>query len=324
MNQDIFVLVEHFGGKVTDITFIMLAQARQLATATGGKSVAVLLGSAADGLAKNLEADQVLYIDDPALAEFTGEAYTTTLAGLLQDKQPRLMLFGDTTIGADIASKLSARMNLPTVSYCLRIEADGGSLKSVSQICGGKIMTEAELPEETVLAAMLPGSFKVEEGQSSETPAVEKLSAPDLSGLKMTFKQYIEPDASDIDISTESILVAIGRGIEREDNVELAEELAKALGGAVCASRPVVDQNWLPTTRLVGKSGKTVKAKAYLALGISGAPEHSEAITSSDLIIAVNTDPTAPIFGTAKYGVEADMLDLMEALTEKIQDKKGG
>ena len=119
-----------------------------------------------------------------------------------------------------------------------------------------------------------------------------------------------------MDISKESLLIAVGRGIQNKDNIALAEDLAKAMGGVVTGSRPVIDQGWLAASRLVGKSGKHVKPKIYLALGISGAPEHVEAITDSDTIIAVNTDPAAPIFNIAKYGVEVDMFDLIEALTD--------
>jgi electron transfer flavoprotein alpha subunit len=126
-----------------------------------------------------------------------------------------------------------------------------------------------------------------------------------------------------VDITQQAVLVGVGRGIQQQDNVGLAEELAQALGGAVCASRPVVDQGWLPTTRQVGKSGMTVKPKAYLALGISGAPEHQEGMKGSDLIIAVNTDAKAPIFDVAHYGVEVDVLDLLPALVEAVQARKG-
>jgi electron transfer flavoprotein alpha subunit len=133
---------------------------------------------------------------------------------------------------------------------------------------------------------------------------------------------YIEPEAGDVDISTEPILISVGRGIQTEDNIELAEELAEALGGTLCASRPVVDQGWLPTSRLVGKSGLSVKPKLYLAIGISGAPEHIEGITDSEMIIAINTDPTAPIFESANYGAEIDLFDLIEVLTENVEEAK--
>ena len=116
----------------------------------------------------------------------------------------------------------------------------------------------------------------------------------------------ILPEAGDVDITQQEVLVAVGRGIQQQDNLEVAEELAAALGGAVAASRPIVDQGWLPATRQVGKSGMTVKPKCLISLGISGAPEHVEGMKDAELIIAVNTDPNAPIFDVADYGVVAD------------------
>jgi electron transfer flavoprotein alpha subunit len=135
-------------------------------------------------------------------------------------------------------------------------------------------------------------------------------------------KQYVEPEAGDVDIAKEAILVSVGRGIQTKDNLGLANDLARAFGGQVCASRPVVDQGWLPTSRLVGKSGKHVKPKIYLALGISGAPEHVEGMGESDTIIAVNTDPNAPIFNVAKYGTTLDLLELVPALTARLSKEK--
>jgi electron transfer flavoprotein alpha subunit len=221
----------------------------------------------------------------------------------------------------DVASGLSARLGLPLVSQCRGISPDG---KFISQICGGKIMAEGNLPGPTALVTVVPGGYKPEEGRSAEPPKVTPATAPALEGLRVTLAQYIEPEAGDVDISKEPILISVGRGIQTEDNIELAEELAEALGGVVCSSRPVVDQGWLPTSRMVGKSGQTVKPKLYLALGISGAPEHVESITDSELIIAVNTDPAAPIFDVAQYGAEIDMLDLIEVLTEQVEEVKGG
>jgi electron transfer flavoprotein alpha subunit len=132
------------------------------------------------------------------------------------------------------------------------------------------------------------------------------------------------PEAGDVDIAKESILVSVGRGIGQKDNIALAQELADALGGAVCASRPIVDQGWLPTTRLVGKSGKSVKPRLYLALGISGAPEHHEGMSEAECIVAVNTDEKAPILDFAQYGATVDALKLLPALTARVKQAKGG
>jgi electron transfer flavoprotein alpha subunit len=148
------------------------------------------------------------------------------------------------------------------------------------------------------------------------------MEVPDLQDSRVTLKQYLVPDTSDVDISKEPLLIAVGRGIQTQDNISLAEELAEALGGVVCASRPVVDQGWLPTSRLVGKSGKAVKPKIYLMIGISGAPEHTEAITGSEVIIAINIDPAAPIFNIAKYGANVDLFDLVPVLTAEVNQAK--
>ena len=324
MTSDIYVLIEHLQGKVSDMSYMMLAAGRPLVEASGGSLVAMLFGQDAQRLAADLAADRVLYVDHPALADFSPEAYTRVVAELIKEGTPRAVLLGETSMGADVASTLSARLDLPIVSLCHTAYAEGGSLKFVSQIYGGKVLAEGDLPEPTALITMVPGDFKAEAGQSATAPEIVPATPPNLDGLKITHKQYIEPEAGDIDIAKEPILIAVGRGIQQEANLELAEELASAMGGTICASRPVVDQGWMATNRLVGKSGKTVKPKVYLAIGISGAPEHAEGISDTELFIAINTDEQAPIFDIAKYGAAADLFDLIPALTEKIKEAKGG
>jgi electron transfer flavoprotein alpha subunit len=321
MNQDIYVVIEHLRGQVADISYVMLAAARALAEGTGGNVTAVLLGHNAQELSGDLAADKVLYVDDPALADFTSDAYLAALSALIGENEPRATLFGHTSIGMDVASGISARLGLPLVSQCISFSADGNFQ---SQICGGKIIAEGKLPGPSALATLAPGVYKPEKGQSAQPPEVAPTAAPAFDRLRVKLAQYVEPEAGDVDISKEPILISVGRGIQNEDNIELAEELAEALGGVVCSSRPVVDQGWLPTSRMVGKSGHVVKPRLYLAMGISGAPEHVEAITDSELIIAVNTDPSAPIFDIAQYGAQVDMTDLMEVLTELVEEEKSG
>jgi len=319
MSQDVYVAIEHVQGQVADISYVMLRAARELATRAGGGVVAILMGHQASGLAEAMAADRVIYFDHPALKEFTPEAYQRVLAGLIHDDSPRALLLGNTTIGSDVASVLSARLGIPLVSSCRTVSPDG---KLVVQTCGGKIMAEVELAATTTLVTVIPGGYSPEEGKGAKAPEVVTRQAPALEGLRVRLSKYIEPEAGDVDISKEAVLVAVGRGIQQEGNLELAEELAKALGGTVCASRPVVDQGWLPVSRLVGKSGKRVNPKLYLALGISGAPEHVEALTDSETIIAVNTDPAAPIFSVAKYGSTVDLFELVPVLTERIRGAK--
>jgi electron transfer flavoprotein alpha subunit len=319
MSQDIYVVIEHLRGQVADISYTMLAAARELAQGVGGNVVAVLLGHDAKELARDFAADKVLYLDHALLAEFTSDAYQKALSDLISKDQPRAVLFGNTSIGADVASVLSMRLDLPLVSSCRSFTQDG---KFVSQICGGKIMAEGDLPGPTALVTMVPGGYQPDQGRSGDAPSITEAAVPALEALRVTLSKYIEPETGDVDISKEALLIAVGRGIQNKDNIELAENLAQAIGGVVCGSRPVIDQGWLATSRLVGKSGKQVKPKIYFAMGISGAPEHAEAITQSDTVIAINTDPKAPIFNLAKYGVEMDMFELVEVLTEKVKQAK--
>jgi len=324
MNPDIFVVIEHLRGQVSDLSYVMLAAARVLANATGGKVIAVLLGHDAESLARDFAADRVLYIEHSAFADFSPDAYQRTLENVIKEHAPRAVLFGDTTIGGDVAAWLSTRLNLPLVSACRTVSAEDGTLKFVSQICGGKMMAEGELPGPTALVMMVPGGYKPEQGRAAQAPELVSGAAPALDDLRVRVNEYIEPAVGDVDIAKEAILVSVGRGIQNQDNIELAKELAQVLGGVVSGSRPVIDQGWLPPTRLVGKSGKAVKPKLYLALGISGAPEHVEAIGNAEMIIAINTDPAAPIFNLAKFGAQVDILDLLPVLTEHVQQARGG
>ena len=316
MNQNIYVIIEHLQGKISDITYIALAAARDLAQERGEQVVGVLLGHNAQNMAASLPADKVMYAEHPALAEFSTDAYLKTLGPLITADKPRAVLFGNTSIGADVASVLSARLSLPLVSSCVKI-SDG---KLTSQICGGKIMAESKLDGSTTLITIIPGGYKAEKGQNDNKPEVVSFNAPALDDLQVILNKYFEPEVGEVDICKEEILIAIGRGIQTEDNIELAEELAELMGGTVCSSRPLVDQGWLPTSRMVGKSGQTVKPKLYLAFGISGAPEHVEGMSESEVIIAVNMDPNAPIFDISTFGVEFDFFDLIDPLLEQVEE----
>jgi electron transfer flavoprotein alpha subunit len=318
MSNDILILAEHLNGKLADITFEMAGKGKQLAAAFGGKATAVLLGSGAKALAESIGADAVLYVDDPALAEFNPEAYGRVLAALVKERSPRLVMLGNTSMGMDLGAALSVTTGLPLIAYVNGLAADGGTLVATSQIYGGKIQAEAAPDGEACLVSCLAGAFPADAGRGSAP--VEQIASPvPLGDLKVKFVKLIQPEGGDVDITQQPILVSIGRGIGGQENIELAQELADALGCAVSASRPITDAGWLPKTRQVGKSGLTVKPKVYLALGISGAPEHLEGMRGAETIIAVNTDAKAPIFDVAHYGATCDMLDLLPALTEKVK-----
>jgi electron transfer flavoprotein alpha subunit len=174
-----------------------------------------------------------------------------------------------------------------------------------------------------VVLGVLQGARSPEAGRSGAAPAVEEVPVDLAVDPRLRLIEYQEPEAGDVDITQQDVLVAVGRGIGNEANLEAAEDLARALGGAVCGSRPVIDQGWLSLVRQVGKSGVTVTPRLYVAAGISGAPEHVEGMKDSEMIIAVNTDPGAPIFSVAHYGIVDDATDVLEALADAVRKRKG-
>ncbi len=304
--SNIYVIAEHFKGEVEDITFEMLGKAKEL-----GDVTAVLIGN--KDLASQLgAASKVICISDDQLSEFNPEAYLKAVDGVVSQGNPDVVMIGNTSMGMDLAAGLSVSQNIPLVTYASQISS--GTV--TSQLYGGKLNVDSTVSGRLIVT-VIPGSFPADAGRDG-SPSIEDGSTPDLSGLKVKFRKLIEPEAGDVDITAQDVLVSAGRGIQSDENIPMVEELAAKLGGAVSCSRPIVDNKWLGKTRQVGKSGLKVKPKLYLALGISGAPEHIEGMKDAELIIAVNTDPNAPIFDYAHYGCTADLFDLIPALSSKL------
>lgn len=321
MGTDVVVVIEQLEGTLAEVSFEMLAKGRELAAAAGGRLVAVLPGHDVAKLAGELgAADRVVLVEHDALAHYTPEAYERALAEALRAIQPRVALIGSSSIGLDQAAGLSVILGWPLCAYCRDVALEDGRLIAWSQIYGGKLLAEAQAESAPVVCAMLPGAAPAAEGRKGGSPPIERIR-PVLEGLRTRFKRLIPPESGDVDITRESVLVSVGRGIQSQDNLALVQELAEALGGTVSASRPIVDQGWLPKTRQVGKSGLSVKPKLYLAVGISGAPEHIEGMRDAELIVAINTDPNAPIFNVAHYGMVSDLFDVLPLLTEKVKSR---
>jgi len=318
MSGEIFVLVEQLQGRLTEATFEALAAARPLAAALGVETVAVLPGAANAGLAAELgAADRVLHLADPRLDAYSPDAYESALRAVLADRSPRLILVPNTTVGMDLAAGLAGLLDLPLAAYCLSLGVDGTAVIAKCQVYGGKIVAAVAFPDRGVVS-LVPGSFAAAEGRKSGQSQIETIGPSDATSVRVRLLDYAVAETADVDITKQPILVSVGRGIGGPENLPLAEELATALGGVVSASRPVTDSGWLPKSRQVGKSGLTVKPKLYLAIGISGAPEHLQGMKDSELIVAVNSDAGAPIFGVAHYGIVGDVLDVAPALTERL------
>jgi len=323
MNGNVLVLAEHTGKQISEGTYELIGAARPLAAALGGVVEVALLGPR--DLAGQLGgAALIACMEHPALTEYLPEAYEQALLAVLNERAPRLLLMSNATAGLDLGGAMAVRWQAPVAAYVIDLAVEGGTVVATAQILGGKILAELELAGERGIATVIGGIFpaaagQVEASQGEPGPDLVDVAPPaGLDELRMTLRQVVEPQGGDVDITAADLLVSVGRGIESSDNLEIVAELADALGVPLSASRPVVDAGWLPKTRQVGKSGLKVKPKAYLAFGISGAPEHLEGMRGAELIIACNTDPGAPIFSVAHYGTTVDLFDLVPALTERL------
>jgi len=323
MTGNVWVLIERWRGQLSEITYEVLALGREVATALGCDLQAVLLGHDVKALAQNLGiADSVLCVDHSALDYPVPEVFAQALAPLIRDKQPQVVLVPLTNLSLGLGSLLAEDLGVGCVNFCKDVRIVNGNLQTRSLLYGGKMEAIANPAQTPAILGILPGVRPPDQGRTATTPPIEQVTIDIQESSRIRWKQYLDPEIGDVDISKEEILVSVGRGLQNRDNVAMAEELAKELGGAVCASRPVIDQGWLPLSRQVGKSGAVVTPKLYIAVGISGAPEHVEGMKNSGLIIAINTDSQAPIFHIAHYGIAADALDLLPALTEAVFSRK--
>jgi electron transfer flavoprotein alpha subunit len=322
MAGNLWVVAENWRGKVSDVTFELLALGRELADGLGVSLEAVVLCHQAKELTRDLgAADMVLYLDHPSLAEPTAESYGAALAQLIQARKPHGVLVPLSNVSWDWVGVLPAMLGAPYLNFCKDVRVVNGKLEACSLLYGGKMEARVTSGSPTILG-ILPGARPAANGRMEKQPPVEDVKLEFGVARAVTFKQYIEPEQGGVDITQQPVLVSVGRGIGNQENLAVAEELAAVLGGAVSGSRPVIDQGWLPQSRQVGKSGATVKPRLYLALGISGAPEHVEGMRNSELIVAFNTDPQAPIFNIAHYGAVQDLMELVPVLTEEVKKRQ--
>lgn len=312
---DVLVVAEQLDGALSDITFEMLGQARKLAGELGGQVTVALVGGASEMVGQLGEADKVCTVE--ADADFNPETHLVAVRAVIDSTSPQLVMIGSTAMGMDLAASLSVGLGQPLAAYCIEVSGSGGKITAKCQLYGGKMNVSADLGAGPCLVSVIPGSFPADAGRKAGEPAAEAVTAPAPAG-KVRFKQMIMPEAGDVDITTHDVLVAVGRGIGKKEDIEVADELAKVLNAAVAASRPVIDAGWLPKSRQVGKSGLKVTPKVYIALGISGAPEHIEGMKTSATIIAINTDKNAPIFDVAHYGVVGDLFDVCEEIMDEL------
>lgn len=325
---EVLVLAEHRKGELRDITFEMLTGARKICDKIGADLAVALLGFNVKEFAKELTdyAKQVLIVEDERIKEFNSEAYQKILAKIIGERKPLLVMVGHTAIGMDLAPSLAASLNIPLTTDCIGLDFKDGKLYAIRQIYSGKVNAEITFKDaETYMVTIRSGAFQPEKPEPSMGGGIINVPSPltDEDFAVKKFVEYVEEAKGEIDISAADIVVSVGRGIKDAKNIPLVEEFAKAVGGVLACSRPIVDKGWLPKDRQVGISGKTVKPKLYIAVGISGAFQHLAGIKGSGVIIAVNKDPKAPIFRVADYGIVDDLFKVIPVLKDKILELKG-
>ena len=321
--QRIFVLVEHRIGELRDITWEMLTKGRNLVSQSGGVLSAILLGQQVGNLAQELakRTDEVLVVEDEKLRYFNSETYQEVLVNLINQYKPTLTLIGHTGFGMDLAPSLATQLGISLTTDCIDLNFEDGKLVAVRQMYGGKVNAEVTFAEaSTYLITMRAGSFPAE-GEEIEKAEIENLNYPLKEAEYKRFVEYVEAAVGEVDITKADFIISVGQGIGDSKNIPMVAELADIMGGILACSRPIVDKKWLPKDRQVGTSGKTVKPKVYLAIGISGAFQHISGIKGST-IIAINKDSKAPIFRVADYGIVGDLLKIVPVLTAGLRELK--
>jgi electron transfer flavoprotein alpha subunit len=309
------VVAEHRRGELRDVSYELVTAGRELVADTGGElQVAVISGDVetfADDL--NLEGVSQVHTVDHG-EEFNHDVYVQAVESLAADLSPQFLLLPNSVNGLDYAPAVAEELGLPLVSDAVGTTYDDG-LVATREMYESKVETTVEVGSDRAVLTVRSGEWPpTEDGGDADVVPVDVAIDESRVGSKVT--GYEEVGGGEVDITEADVLVSIGRGIEEEDNLPLVEELADALDATISASRPVVDSGWLPKDRQVGQSGKVVTPDVYIAIGISGAVQHVAGMKGSDTIVAINTDPNAPIFDIADYGIVDDLFDVVPALVD--------
>jgi electron transfer flavoprotein alpha subunit len=307
----VLIVAEHLRGELRPITLELVSAAKELEDET---AVAVIAKDPA-ALADQVDVDGVNEIVSVKVEqeEFENDVYLQAVEQLVSERSPDVVLVGFTINSMGFAPALAAKLGLGFASDVFALRREGDDLVAERSFYGSKVNAEVEFPgHERVLLMLRPTSWPPAEGDGA---AVESQLEVTISGSRARHVDYQEVAAAgDVDITSADFLLSVGRGVGEKENLEQFEGLADKMGATLSASRPLVDQGWMPSSRQVGQSGKTVKPKVYLALGISGAVQHLAGMKTSGTIIAVNTDPEAAIFNVAHYGAVADLFEVAEEL----------
>ena len=324
--MDILIVLEESNGQIHRMGLESIAAGQRLSDEMGLTAGALVLGGNADGLAdqaSKYQLGEVLKVNDALLEAYSADGYSEAVKQIIDQENPTYVLFGHTYQVRDYVPRLSAKLNKPFLVDNIAIRVENGQPIFTKQMFNAKLSTDVEANGSgPFLVSFQSAAFSMDAAAAGSASIRESTVQLDTAMIRTKSEPPFQEEAGGVDLTSADIIVSIGRGIGKEENIPLAVELSKALGGELAASRPVVDSGWLPSAHQIGSSGQSVSPKLYLALGISGAIQHVVGMKGSKNIVTINKDPDAPIFEISDYGVVADILEIIPKLTEAIQALK--
>ncbi|MBI5099273.1 MAG: 4Fe-4S binding protein [Nitrospirae bacterium] len=326
--KDVLVFAEQREGKVAPVSYELLGIGRKLADELGAKLLAFLLGADESEATELIKwgADRVYLCNDSELIKFNDDSYADILTRVINEQKPSIVLAGATPIGRSFIPRVAARLRTGLTADCTSLEIDKVSknLLQVRPAFGGNIMATILCPDyRPQMATVRPRVMKRGSYDENRTGEILNIQMDNITARTKVIESIKEVSGISVNLHEAEFIVAGGRGAAGEKGFKLLEELAQVLGGVVGASRAAVDEGWISYSHQVGQTGKTVNPKIYIACGISGAVQHLVGMQSSDIIIAINKNPEAPIFNVATYGIVGDLFEIVPMLTKRIKEIKG-
>ncbi len=323
MPDEIWVFAEQQEGKVRKVTFELLTAVAEFSKKTNQAVGVILLGSGLQQAVKGLTpyADKIYLIDDPALASYTSDAYLVNMAPFIKEHQPSVLLGGATSTGKDLFPRLAMHLQTGYAPDCTGLAVEeNGKLIAKRPLYGGKVFAEITFSEaRPQMATVRNNTFLINENLGKSAQVVSISSHINPSSLKKRVIGVEKAAGTKLDITEADVVVAAGRGIKGSENFKMIDQLADVLNASVGTTRAVVDEGWRDQKDQIGKSGKNISAKLYMAFGISGAVHHVLGIGTCKTVVAVDTDPNALIFNYADYGIVGDLFQIVPALTEELK-----
>ena len=321
--MDILIVIEDNNGKVHRMGLESITAAQTMAKDRGFSIAALVMGSNADELAtqvSNYDIGEVLKLEHDLLSSYSSDGYAEAVKQVVEKESPKYVFFGHTYQVRDYVPKISAKLMKPFLVDNVLMNSDGDDTVFTKQMFNAKLYSDMIAMDEGPLLISFQSAAYSSDNAASGSASVRDVNINlESSMIKTQSEDPFQEESGGVDLTSAEIIVSVGRGIGKEENVSMAKNLAKAIGGELASSRPVVDAGWLSSTHQIGSSGQSVSPKMYLALGISGAIQHVVGMKGSKNIVAINKDPEAPIFEIADYGVVGDILEIVPKLSEALE-----